>query len=513
MKRTYYLAITAVILTVIVIFSMLNYSALLIFYVKYFDPHYINIFFITRHGKLIQNVSVSLFAFYPTPNGTVIKQIYQGFNLTYLSIPVSNLTWYAEEWLNTYNYTVSIPNGTHVIKKHIKYNASLIIPSLIGFASYYVVNQTNGTITIYTQPFSVRVSPRNITHGIGKTTFKAFLNPIVKRVKAKKGSSSSSSNAVSSQQSTTTTTIITTVPTQTVSYSGSFGVLYEITYNLTTYWVYPSNSSQFGPIPLALAYVTDPNVNDYGGSIEVNESAVSSSGISISFGVTLLSSVTFKIAGTSITLSSGSVSTSEEAHFGEIYPNFAEIYAWGQIAIVNYTEYLTAYTACGPAGPFNEGNVTMFFFTSLQAVGENGAYVPALYITNTMPSYGIQPFFTEELVYWGEATPYTNEILGPLEFDTSQGYIGGSVSLWPLIDYSLNVLDVPVPSWVTFVVSPNVVIVPFSSYKYDYIITFAMMPTSSNTYYVYYENTSVAYNIGGNNYKVPIFYIYINYTS
>ena len=263
-------------------------------------------FFITRHGKLIQNVSVSLFAFYPTPNGTVIKEIYHGHNLKYLSIPVSNLTWYAKQWLDTYNYTILIPNGTKVIKKYVLYNASLIIPSLIGFASYYVVNQTNGTVTIYTQAFSVSVSPRNITHGIGKTVFKEFVNPIVKVVKINESSSSSSSNDVTPQQ----TVITTTVPQY---IQPAYGVYYK----LDTYWIYPNNGTGFGFIPLAIAYVTDTNENDYWGLLRLYEGSGSTSGAKISYGITLLAgALNLEIIGTSITFSSGSYMTNCSVNLG-----------------------------------------------------------------------------------------------------------------------------------------------------------------------------------------------------
>jgi len=308
MKRKYYLIIATAVLATIVVLSMLNYTTLQILYAEYSNPHNINVFFITRHGKLIQNVSVSLFAFYPTPNGTVIKEIYHGHNLKYLSIPVSNLTWYAKQWLGTYNYTILIPNGTKVIKKHVLYNASLIIPSLIGFASYYVINQTNGTMAIYTQVFSVRVSPRNITHGIGKTVIREFVNPIVKKVKLNESSSSSSSNAVTPQQ--TTTTITTTVP-QTVSYAG-------ISFVLAKYWIYPSNSSCLGPIPLAVAYVTDYDASDYEGVMTLYESATSFSATAIGFGVTIAEgTISYGVAGYSITLSSGSYHTSTNAYLGQ----------------------------------------------------------------------------------------------------------------------------------------------------------------------------------------------------
>ena len=510
MKRTYYLAIATAVLVAIVIFSLLNYTALLFLYVKYFESHNINVFFITPQEKLIQNVSVSLFAFYPTPNGTVIKKIYQGFNLKYLSVPVSNLTLYAKQWLKTYNYTVLIPNGTSVVKKYILYNASLIIPSLIGFASYYVINQSNGAITIYTQVFTVRVSLYNITHRIGKTVIREFINPIVKRIKIKENSFSSSSNIVTPQQ----TTITTVVPTQTTSFSATFRPYYEITYDLTTYWIYPSNSSQFGPIPQVLAYITDPNTNDYKGTIGFGEDIASSSGISISFGISLLSgALHFSIIGTSITLSSGAYKNSTYVDFGGPYPNFAEIYTLGQIAIANYTEYVTPCSDVGCSYPINEGNVTMFFFTALQIVKNGSVSVPALHTTNELPP-DIPSYFTGKLTYEATSTAENWASYNDVFYtETSQGYFAGAIPLEPLIKYAPVWLGVTIPNWVTLVVSPYVAVSLFTSAKGAFAADITVIPSSSNVYYIYTEEASVPYDIGGNNYNLPIFYFYVNFTS
>ena len=506
MKRTYYLAIAAAVLTVIVIFSLLNYSTLPRLYTKYFDPHHINIFFVTRHGKLIQNVSVSLFAFYPTSHGTVIRKIYQGFNLKFLSIPVSNLTWYANQWLKTYNYTILIPNGTKVIKKHILYNASLIIPSLIGLASYYVVNQSNGTVTIYTQAFTVRVSPRNITHGIGKTVFKAFVNPIVQIIKINESSSSSSANVVTPQQ--TITTITTSVP-QVVSYAG-------ISFVLTKYWVYPSNSSSWlGPLPLAVAYVTDYAASDYEGVMTLYESATSYSATAIGFGVTVVKGTAhYGVAGYSITLSSGSYSRSTNAYLGQDiyyytccpyppyeYPYFAEIYAEGQVAYAVYTSALGT-------------KLYMFFVTALMVIGENGAYVPFLFVSNGLPPNGPQSFFQGLKlkpffkVYPGSENQNST---GSISVSTSLGTLSGAISLATILQFASDV-----PNWVydiVDIVAPAASITTFYESGASYVVTLSITSLSNNYYFAYYEETNATYNIGGNEYYLPMYYFYINYTS
>ena len=531
MKRKYYLIIVAAVLTAIVIFSMLNYSILLILYVKYFDPHNINVFFITKNGKLIQNVSVSLFAFYPTSRGTVIREIYHGHNLKYLSIPVSNLTWYANQWLGTYNYTIVFANRTHVIKKHIKYNASIIIPSLIGFASYYVINQSNGTMTIYTQPFSIRVSPYNITHGIGKTVIREFVNPIVQQVKLNESNSSTTSNNIVTPQQTITVTTTSPPSTIATTTAGAPCSGYVIKYVLKTYWLYPNNNTgQLGPMPLTLAYVTDYNGNDYWGFLGFAEGSAQTSGLSVSFGITIFYGFNLRIIGTSVTLKSGSYTTSAKAFLGQgvpyspinypwSYPYFADVETFAQIAIANYTEELYEFEVIGPychlVGPFPEGTVTMFFITGLVLSEENGVYLPALYNLSLYNLTDPQSFFNKGKLVYLMTIPagLGNGVLNlTLTFSTYYGFVGPSIPIGPLLKYALQALGSSVPDW-ALLVSPSVVITPFTNYASAFAVAFAMKSESSNTYYVYYENTSVQYNIGGNNYYLPMYYFYINYTS
>ena len=502
MKKTYYLII-AVILAIIAILSLLSYSSLEVLFVKYFDSNSINVFFISRNGKLIQNVSVSLFAFYPTSRGTVIRKIYQGSDLKFLSIPLSNLTWYADQWLKTYNYIALKPMVNGFARQTVKYYASAITPSLIGFASYYVVNK-NGTITIYSQPFTVSVSPQNITQGIGKTVFKVFADPIVKVAKIPLRN-------ITPQQ----TTITTTVP-HTTSPPSSYPRIYTC-YVLDTYWVYPYNNSELGPIPLAVAYVTDPNANDYSGYLCMSESAYSSSGYAISFGISLLASVAnIKIFGSSITLHSGSASASTEAHFGYYgkhqYTNFAEIYTYGQIAIANLTEYQVI-EYCGYVKQ-DLGNVTMFFITALEVNGNNGTYVPALYVTN-YPFGLISSYFTGKLNYTGRNAPphSTNGVAkSTIYVSTSERFASGGISLAAILAIA-RALDASVPWWVPLLPLPYISIVPFSSIPSDYIVAVGIYSNSANTYYIYYEETNVSYNIEGNYYTIPTYYFYVNYTT
>ena len=96
-------ALVAAVLSVIVLVSVaLNYETLYITYIELESPDSINILFLTKNGKILNNVSVSLFAFYPTSSGTVIKKILTVHDAGVVKIPLSNLTDYALHWEKHY---------------------------------------------------------------------------------------------------------------------------------------------------------------------------------------------------------------------------------------------------------------------------------------------------------------------------------------------------------------------------------------------------------------------------
>ncbi|AWR96133.1 hypothetical protein DFR86_00255 [Acidianus sulfidivorans JP7] len=505
MNKKYYIVIASVVLVTIVLLALLNFNTIIFLDAKYLVPHSINVFFF-KGTKMITNVSVSLFAFWPTSNGTVFKKIYQGHNLEYISIPLSNLTDYVKHWIKHYNYT--------------------IIPSLIGFASYYVKN-SNSTITIYSQPFTVRVSPYNVTHGIGKTIIKEFSDPIVKTVKI--------NSAKSNSQQTTTNTITTTLPQVT-------GKPFTICY-LANVEYYPSNNS-LGPLPLAVAYVTNKNLNDYAGGLSMKIDGCSIANLKmpygLSFGLTVADGFkNYQIAGISITLNQESVNKNQHlrledktqslGHVGGVnYTNFAEIYTLGQIAIANYTEYLI--TDPGEPGG-NEvplGSVAMYFVTGLQVIENNSITAPALYITSyPMPS-NISPtdFFSSNnlsLVNVGS----NREVFYVFSAfqNTSYGLLAFNIPLWFLYYLSPGVNQVA-PE-LKSLISPYVSIEVFvniyeahSSAVIGPIITgpiaiygvIVIGPLNFYTYRIYMMYSNVSYNIGGSNYSLPFYFFYINYS-
>ncbi|BFH74189.1 hypothetical protein SJAV_21330 [Sulfurisphaera javensis] len=446
--------------------------------------HSVNIFFL-RNNQLLQGVSVTLFAFYPTSHGTVIKKIYQARNVKYVTLPLSNLTSYAEHWIKYYRYR--------------------IIPSLLGFATYTERNNNN-TITVYTQPFTIPISPYNVTHGISESYIIPFINPIVKTVKLNSYVNSSNNN---NKDSYTFTTVTTTVPKNEITGPNTCIVLNNV-------WYYPSQNS-LGPVPLAAVYVTNSNLQDYSGALAVWESSSSSSGFRISFGVTFFGgAANLQIIGASITTSSSSMSLTVVSHFGDISNSqFAEIYTYGQIAVANFTEYQYCYL---PGFYWSQpiGSITEVFFTALQLNGTNSNYVPALYSTNT-PQIPIQKFFSFTNNYVlvkndsisGFTCIYDTASSYPY---TSYGYLSGGISL-SLIVTIAKIIGLAVPSWVSilaFVISPYLYIGTFTQSINSFVTTLSItILEPSGTYNIYMLYSNATYNINDNNYSIPINYFYI----
>ena len=469
------IALVAAVLSIIVIATVvLNYEALYIAYIKLESPDSINVIFLTKNGEVLNNVSVSLFAFYPTSNGTVIKELLTVHDTGLVKIPLSNLTDYARHW-----------------EKHY---GDKVVPSLLGFASYAAV-EGNETV-FYVQPFTVSVSPYNVTHGIGKTVLKVFVDP-QKVVVHHRGSTDSSL-----QKDLTTTTTTTASP----NYQGAP----YLTYYLNSVWFYPSNNT-LGPIPIFVVYVTDPNYNDYGGFLVVKEGPLSPSGIQVKFGVSVLRYPVI-LAGTSLTTSASNLAVTSEDYYGfnsHADTDFVETYIVGQIAIVNYS----IWCYCSSLGaPEFVGYQDEVFMTGTEFAGPS-SYLPVLYNTTT-PNVTPPEYFSKNLTFLFSVSKQTyNNGYTSLGIETSEGIATYAVPIGLIVKIA-EALGAEIPSWVSralLAVSPYVGIVAFTNGYFINTISFADF--SHNDYYVYIMNASVPYCIGGQEYYLPFYYYYINYTS
>ncbi|MUM63761.1 hypothetical protein D1867_00515 [Acidianus infernus] len=461
------LALIAIVLTTVV---LANYDTLYILYIKFTDPNDINIVFFAYTGNkltLLQNVSVTIFAFYPTANGTVIKKIETAINVGYVRIPLNNLTEIAEHWIKHYGYK--------------------ICPSLLGFASY-TVNKADETI-VYVQPFTVTISPYNITHGIGKTVVKLFINP--KKFIVKKKFTPNETGLTN-----------TTVPSK----EGRPSLIIC----LNKVWFYPSNKS-LGPIPLSIAYITDTNYNDYIGEILLKEGYSEASGIQFKFGVTILG-YPVTVTGFSITTSANNLVLCKAGYFGEEgHSNFVEIYTIGQIAIASYCVY---YYYCPSLPPVFLGYCNETFLTGLEVVGRGSSYLPALYNT-TVSNLPPTCYFSNNLTFIGSVTPGNIHLHMCVSIATSNGFATYSVPIGLIIKLA-TILGLTIPSWISsllLVISPYIGIVTFTNSVTYFASSISIVDLSSNTYYIYLMNDSVPYCIGGTKYYIPYYYYYINYTS
>ncbi|BAB66028.1 hypothetical protein [Sulfurisphaera tokodaii] len=472
-RRTKIVMVSSLILIFIIILTIVivnNYNTIYTLYVKYTDPKAINvIFFKYSHNKLtlLQNVSVSIFAFYPTSNGTVIRRILVENDTGYVKIPLSSLTIIAEHWIKHYGYNIS--------------------PSLLGFASY-TINEGNQTIA-YIQPFTITISPYNITHGIGKTVTKLFIKPRKITIKRK--------------DPTTTTT---TVPQEQVE-----GI--NLIFYLNKVWFYPSNKS-LGIIPLSVVYMTDTDYKDYAGTLLLKEGYSQASGIQFKFGVLVLG-YPITISGFSITTSASNLVVCGKGDYGKSEnTNFLEIYTMGQIAFANYSVYYYCPAApCAP--PQFYGYCDEVFLTGLEVVSSGSGYLPGLYNTTT-PNVPPSEYFSNNLTFIFSVNPTTiTNAYTSVSIYTSNGFATYSVPISLIIKIA-ELLGETIPSWLSLalaVVSPYVGIVAFTnSYTY-FASTISITDLSSNTYYVYLMNSSIPYCISGEKYYIPYYYYYINYTS
>ena len=331
MKKRYLIVI---ILGILIFFGVIYYPSLLILYFKYFSPNTINVFFFNGNN-FISNVSISLYAFYPSPQGTIIQKIYQGEDLKYLSLPASNLTIIADDWISYYNYSVT--------------------PSIIGFASYYVSNP-NDSITVYLQPFTIQISLYNITHNIGKTIIQGFTTPII--IKSEMPPNNSSDKKY----------IMTNI-------------------SLSNYWFYPSENS-YGIIPLSVSYITSSNYSAYGGILSLGIQGSNKNVSDISFGITALNGSNLIIPGTSLTLNLNNTLLKNYAYFGRWNDSdfqFAEIFAFGQIAIANYTVFIDNISI---------DNFIMAFVTGFFISTSSDAYKPQIFSTNSPSVFSPTEFFS-----------------------------------------------------------------------------------------------------------------------
>lgn len=467
------IVIAGILTSVAVVLVALNFQELYIDYIRLTNPNSINIIFLTKTGKILSNVSVSLFAFYPTSNGTVVKRILVANDTGLVKLPLSDLTDYARHW--------------------IKHYGDGVVPSILGFASYPVME--GNEVVFYVQPFTVSVSPYNVTHGIGKTVVKVFVDPYE---------------------------IVVHRPSSNVTPPPGTPFL---VFSVKDVWFYPSNKA-LGEIPLSLVYVTDPDYRDYtgvimfqGGSgfVEVDGS-LRIPETEFGFGATVLGYHPV-VAGVSIFTTANNVRLYDHVFFGLSWMadrNFAGVYTVGQAAVVNYSIY---YYCPSITGPLLEGYQSEVFITGLEVTGSDSSYLPTF---RNMSSLNFNPssFFSNGLTLLftlsGNMSSNVNLVEG---VPTLEGVTAYTIPVKLLVSLA-QAQGVRVPSWVCSPL-PNdtayegIILFLNSSVQGDsyFLSVLDFTSWSNNTYYVYAINTSVPYCIDGQKFYIPNLYYYINYTT
>ncbi|HLI45571.1 MAG TPA: hypothetical protein VKU94_00055, partial [Geobacterales bacterium] len=278
--------------------------------------------FLDKDLKPLDHVYYQLFAFYPSPSGTVFKEISNGFirasnGPAIATIDISDLKQIAQAWFDKYG--------------------DYIHPSLIGFASY-IENQSNSLI-LYQKSFTLTYDPLEVLEGKGLTKIIAFDQPkIIDLTKITKGIN----NEVLT--TTTTSTTVTNYSAYRPCYNYPQGICY-IGYDLNWVVYYPSQNSM-GPIPLMEVNATSVYSLGYQNYIfgfldyYMNVSSFTTLSFSISEGFEFKGAgISYDTPGPSITLSQSTIANEIKADFGGISPSTQDIYVVAQVALANFTAW------------------------------------------------------------------------------------------------------------------------------------------------------------------------------
>lgn len=337
--------------------------------------------------QLLGNASFSVWAFYPTPRGTVFQGVYNGTGgLVYINL--SSLVSWAEAWVSYYG-----PQAVYYF-----------MPSLVVFISYPVVMNSTA-VEVISQQFMV---PLNLTApltGRGEVIKLSVTRPL--RFYYARPEASGLKHGVTlghevltvtgPEQTTTTTTTSTPVST-TYTYQPPY--CYEYVPHVLAW--YPSNSS-LAPISLAIAPAQPASESSmlsipiaFGSAVinEVGFNAVAAAGAAFSDAVNnaaagaigqALSALSPIIPGATLTFTQAKVSSAGDAIASTLRlagPDVSQLFIVGQVALVNWTIYI--YCINTPRGPWlvswYKGWQVGTMLTALKVIKSGNAVAPAIYL-------------------------------------------------------------------------------------------------------------------------------------
>jgi len=336
----------------------------------------------------LTNASFSMWAWAPTPNGTEFIPVFNGTGAQAV-IDLSRLVGWAEDWIHAYGMAAIFS----------------FEPSITIWVSYPIA-LPNGSVELVTQP---SFQPLNLSlplSGSGAVINVMVSHPFRTLLKANGGGAGVAVRGlakVSPEQTTTTT--VTTTPTTSIETAVCWRTLTlkcEVWY-LAPHVIgwYPNNESM-APISLAITLAQPSSVSsgasaDMSIFISVTSDQVkqfSINGLMI-FGAAFDAAIDDAEAGdlfqaisqlspalgTTFTFTTnGEVTesnTTEATTSPPDYDDIGQLYMVGQVALVNWTEYLSVWPpgSSSPTGIWYLG----LQLTEFKAVENNGAVAPVIY--------------------------------------------------------------------------------------------------------------------------------------
>jgi len=339
----------------------------------------------------LTNASFSVWAWAPTPNGTEFIPVYNGTGPQAV-INLSGLAGWAEDWISTYGMAAIFS----------------FEPSIIIWVSYPIA-LPNGSVELLTQPSFQPINLSLPLSGKGTIINVMVSHPFRTLLKANgEGAGAAVRGLAKVSPEQTTTTTVTTTPTTSISTAVCWRTLTlkcEVWYLVphVIKW-YPNNESM-APISLAIALAQPSSVTSSvsGGDIAFVRTRIFATSEQVkqfSINGLMIAGSAFDAAvddaeagdlfqaisqlspwlGTTFTFTTNGEVTetnATEANVPTTYDDIGQLYMVGQVALVNWTEYLSVW-------PYGQSQPTGIWYLGLQltefkAVENSSAVAPVIY--------------------------------------------------------------------------------------------------------------------------------------
>ncbi|MDT7868033.1 MAG: hypothetical protein RQ853_06450, partial [Acidianus sp.] len=338
----------------------------------------------------LTNASFSVWAWAPTPNGTEFIPVFNGTGPQAV-INLSRLVGWAKDWIHAY--------GKAAIRS--------LKPSIIIWVSYPIL-LPNGSVELVTQPY---FQPLNLSlplNGSGAVIDVMVSHPFRTLLNPGKGAGIAVRGLAEALPGQTTTTTVTTTPTTSISTAVCWRTLTlkcEVWYLAPHVIDWYPNDTGMAPISLAITLAQPSSVTSSvsGGDIAFVRTRIfttyeqvkqfSINGLMI-FGAAFdaavddaeagdlfqaISQLSPALGATFTFTTNGEVTETNatEANIPTTYDDIGQLYMVGQVALVNWTEYLSVWPpgSSSPTGIWYLG----LQLTEFKAVENSSAVAPVIY--------------------------------------------------------------------------------------------------------------------------------------